>query len=152
MNTNYNFSAYPTGEWDSHPNTRGQMKATNEFVPLLNYNYNRFIAGANACLCVGGDFSIWIPCAQYGGTKYAFNLVFYNNPSDPSGLYWKMDMTTLTMGSGAACITVGTDLSLPISCAEYSNVQYGFTLQYYSNPADPSGLYWKMDMGTLVVK
>jgi len=41
-NTDYNFSAYPNSEWDSHPNTTGQLKATEEFVPLLNYYYNRF--------------------------------------------------------------------------------------------------------------
>ena len=152
INTNYNFPAYPTGEWDSHPNTTGQLKATAEFVPLLNYNYNRFIAGANACLCIGGDFSIWIPCARYGGTNHAFNLVFYSNPSDPSGLYWRLDKSTLTAGSGAACITVGSGLDLSVSCAEYSSVQYAFTLKFYSNPADPSGLYWKMDMSTLKTK
>jgi hypothetical protein len=150
--TNFNFPAYPSGEWDSHPNTTGQMKATTEFVPLLNYYYNRFIEGAGTCLSVGGDLGIWVPCALYNGAKYAFNLVFYSNPSDPSGLYWKMDTTTLATGSGAARITVGTDLSLPVSCAEYASVQYGFTLDYYSNPADPSGLYWKMDKSTLVVR
>jgi len=44
INTDYNFAAYPSGEWDSHPNTAGQLKATEEFVPLLNYYYNRFAA------------------------------------------------------------------------------------------------------------
>ncbi|MCF8146343.1 MAG: hypothetical protein K9N21_20750 [Deltaproteobacteria bacterium] len=45
-NTAYNFSAYPTDEWDSHPNTEGQQKATEEFVPLLNYYYNLFAGGS----------------------------------------------------------------------------------------------------------
>ena len=152
IHTNFNFSGYPYGEWDSHPDTTGQLKATTEFVPLLNYYYNRYIAGANACLCVGGDLGIWIPCARYGGTEYAFNLVYYSNPNDPSGLYWKMDTSTFTAGSGAACITVETDLSLPVSCAEYSNVQYEFILNFYRNPVDLSGLYWKMDMSTLKKK
>jgi len=31
-------------------------------------------------------------------------------------------------------------------------VQYGFTLRFYNNQYDPSGLYWKVDMNTLVVK
>jgi hypothetical protein len=35
-----NFSAYPTG--DSHPSAAGDKKATNEFVPLLNYYYHRW--------------------------------------------------------------------------------------------------------------
>jgi hypothetical protein len=45
-NTDYNFSAYPNDEWDSHPNTAGQQKATEEFVPLLNYYYNSFAGGS----------------------------------------------------------------------------------------------------------
>lgn len=40
-----NFSAYPNGEWDSHPNTAGQQKATAEFTGLLNYFYNRWKTG-----------------------------------------------------------------------------------------------------------
>ncbi|MFQ5485805.1 MAG: hypothetical protein ACE5DO_10815, partial [Desulfobacterales bacterium] len=42
INTRNNFSAYPADEWDSHPSSAGQVKATAEFVPLLNYYYNRF--------------------------------------------------------------------------------------------------------------
>lgn len=42
INTNYDFAGYPSG--DSHPNTEGHQKATTEFVPLLNYYYNLWIA------------------------------------------------------------------------------------------------------------
>lgn len=38
----YNFAAYPTNEWDSHPNAEGHQKATTEFPPLLNYYYNKW--------------------------------------------------------------------------------------------------------------
>jgi hypothetical protein len=38
-----NFLAYPTG--DSHPSQAGNRKATAEFVPLLNYYYQRWAAG-----------------------------------------------------------------------------------------------------------
>ncbi len=38
--TEYNFSAYPADEWDSHPSSAGHRKATEEFVDLLNYFYN----------------------------------------------------------------------------------------------------------------
>ena len=55
INTNYNFPAYPTGEWDSHPNTTGQLKATTEFVPLLNYYYNRFITATSSTLYVSSN-------------------------------------------------------------------------------------------------
>lgn len=39
-----NMSFYPTDAWDAHPNTQGQLKATAEFIPLLNYYYNEWIA------------------------------------------------------------------------------------------------------------
>ena len=50
------------------------------------------------------------------------------------------------------CIPIQTDLSMPLDCGSYSGVQYGFTLRFYNNAYDSSGLYWKMDMSTLVVK
>ena len=40
VNTNYNFSAYPSDEWDSHPSTTGHQKATSEFIDLLNIYYH----------------------------------------------------------------------------------------------------------------
>ena len=39
---------------------------------------------------------------------------------------------------------VGTDLSVPVYCARYQNIAYGFTLRYAPIPLD--GLYWKMDI------
>ena len=44
---------------------------------------------------IGGDLSMPIPCAAHNGTQYGFTLDFYNNHYDPSGYYWKMDMSTL---------------------------------------------------------
>ncbi len=41
---------------------------------------------------------------------------------------------------------VGSDLSVPVYCARYQNIAYGFTLRYAPIPLD--GLYWKMDIGT----
>ena len=35
-----NYLSYPTG--DSHPSQAGNLKATSEFVPLLNYYYHRW--------------------------------------------------------------------------------------------------------------
>lgn len=48
VNTSYNFAAYPTGEWDSHPSSTGHQKATSEFVDLLNYYYNTWQAAAGS--------------------------------------------------------------------------------------------------------
>ena len=40
------FAYYPSG--DSHPSSTGHRKATSEFVPLLNYYYNRWTSGGTA--------------------------------------------------------------------------------------------------------
>jgi hypothetical protein len=40
-----NFLAYPTG--DSHPSSAGNRKATGEFVPLLNYYYQRWASSTS---------------------------------------------------------------------------------------------------------
>ena len=75
--------------------------------------------------------------------------IFQYSPDDPSGLYWKLDMATLTTGTGTDCIPIGSDFSMPIPCAAYYGVQFGFTLRlFYPNPYDPSGLYWNMDLST----
>jgi len=110
------------------------------------------VTTASSCLAVAKDLSIRVPCAEYDGTGYGFTLVFYRNPDDPSGYYWTLPMATLTTGEGGDCLSIGPDLSMPISCAAYNGTQYGFTLTFYNNPYDPSGLYWKMDMSTLEVK
>ena len=104
------------------------------------------------CLSVAGDLSIRVPCATHNGNPYGFTLDFYNNPDDPSGYYWHLDMTTLTSGTGTDCIPIESDLSMLVPCAAYNGAQYGFTLRFYNNPGDPSGYYWKVDMSTLEVK
>jgi len=108
--------------------------------------------GGDFCLVVDSALDISVPSVEYSGTLYGFTLNFYSNPDDPTGLYWKLDMATLTGGTDTDCIPIGSDLSMPIPCAEYNGTQYGFTLRFYSNPYDPSGLYWKMDLNTLSVK
>ena len=107
---------------------------------------------ASSCLAVAGDLSIRVPCAEYNGDQYGFVLGFYRNPDDPSGYYWNLVMATLAGGTGTDIIPIGSNLSMPIPCVAYNGTQYGFTLEFFTNPYDPSGLYWKMDMSTLEVK
>ena len=119
---------------------------------VLSLPVQTSVTTASSCLAVGGALSIKVPCAEYNGARYGFLLDFYPNPDDPSAYYWKLIMATLTTGIGADCIPIGSDLSMPIPCASYNGTQYGFTLKFYNNPYDPSGLYWQMDMSTLDVK
>ena len=119
---------------------------------VLSLPVQTIVSTTSNCLAVAADLSIRVPCAEYNGARYGFLLDFYRNPDDPPGYYWKLVMATLTAGEGADCIFIGTDLSMPIPCAAYNGTQYGFTLRFYNNPYDPSGLYWKMDMSTVEVK
>jgi DNA-binding beta-propeller fold protein YncE len=121
-------------------------------VLSLPYQTSVTVPTTTDCLTVGSDLSIQVPCAEYNGNPYGFTLDFYRNPDDMSGYYWKMIKSTLTTGTGSACIPIVSDLSMPMDCVSYNGTQYGFTMRFYENPYDPSGYYWKMDMSTLVVK
>lgn len=118
----------------------------------LSLHLFKWIMGASDCLTLKEDLSMRVPCADYNGNGYSFLLDSYPNPDDPSGCYWRLVSETLGVGAGPDCIPMGTDLSMPISCVNYSGMQYGFTLDLHHNPYDPSGYYWKMDMSTLTVK
>ena len=109
------------------------------------------VTAIGGCLAVGAGLGIQVPCAEYQGNQYGFTLDFYRNQDDLSGYYWKLVMDTLTTGTGSDCIPIAADLSMPMDCVSYNGTQYGFTLRFYSNSYDPSGLYWKMDMRTLAV-
>lgn len=52
-----NFLAYPTG--DSHPSQAGNLKATAEFVPLLNVFYHRWKSAAQLTLTVPNGGELW---------------------------------------------------------------------------------------------
>ena len=149
-NVNSNFSAYPVDAYNSHPNTAGQQKATSEFVPLLNFFYNRW-KQSSTCATVTDDLGINI-CAQYQAVRYGFTLNYSPIAGDAAGLYWKMDVSTFEVlqGSVQPCVSVSDDLDLGL-CAQYQGVRYGFTLNYSPIAGDPSGLYWKMDMGTFML-
>ena len=110
------------------------------------------VESTSHCLNVEADLSIPVPCAEHNGNPYAFTLDSYRNPGDSDGFYWKLDMATLTTGTGTDCIPIGTDLSMPMDCVSHNGTQYGFTLKFYPNPYDPSGLYWVMVKSTLTVK
>ena len=130
----------------------GDLDEVGIFDYVLTVDEINDLKNGDGCLRVADDLGIWVPCAEYSGAQYGFTLNFYSNLDDPSGLYWKLDMSTLTDGTGTDCIPIGSDLSMPIPCAAYNATQYGFTLRFYNNPNDLSGLYWKLDASTLEMR
>ena len=43
-----------------------------------------------------------------------------------------------------------TTLKFTVPYAEFGNNDYSFQLDYYQNPADPAGYYWKLDTSSLI--
>jgi cysteinyl-tRNA synthetase len=134
------------------PYAANKDRALKDLITVSKGNGFNFDQPSTDCLRVAIDISIRVPCADYLGNPYGFIFIFYRNPDDPSGYYWYLPMATLEAGTGTNCIPIGTDLSIPIPCTVYNGTRFGFTLDFYPNPYDPPGLYWKMDLSTLVVK
>ena len=72
-------------------------------------------------------------------TLYNYRIVAANSV----GTSYGSDRTFLTKRSD--CIYVGSDLSISIPCVQYNGVQYILNLKYYTDPALPAGVYWKLD-------
>ena len=47
-----------------------------------------------------------------------------------------------------SCLNIDKNLELPVPCARYLGHGYGFTLDFFSNSEDLSGIYWQMDLGS----
>lgn len=89
-----------------------------------------------------------LPCIEYAGQHYEVAFDHYPNPSDPSGLYWRFSTLWASSSSGS-CGSVDANLNITGACVNYFGIQYTFSLDYYNNPSDPSGLYWKLKLATL---
>jgi|GEM_PF-2192164 len=98
---------------------------------------------------VDDSLALSISCAEYQGVRYGFKLD-YSKSSDPSGLYWKMDTSTIRNvgNTGGSCISVGNDLKISVPSAIHRGTTYQFSLNYTPLSSDTSGHYWKMDLGT----
>jgi len=101
-----------------------------------------------SCVTIASDLSMKL-CVEYQTLQYEFKLVYV---PDKSALFWKMDTSTfkqIQSGSGS-CIHIENDYTIKICCAYLQIYNCSFTLNYTPNPADPTGLYWKLDPATFV--
>jgi hypothetical protein len=105
------------------------------------------------CVEWRSDFALKDICAEFKGSRYRFTLNFYPNPSDSAGFYWKMDISTIIplQDDPGNCVKIGDNPALELHAA-YQEKNYGFTMNFYPNPIDSDGLYWKMDTSTLKEK
>ena len=71
---------------------------------------------------------------------------------DPSGHYWRLDLSSLKPSSGGDCALIDSALDILVVCAQSGEMKLGFTLKYHTNPSDPSNFYWKLDLASAAVK
>jgi hypothetical protein len=87
-----------------------------------------------------------LPCVEYEGQYYKLSFSAYKNPADPAWLYWRYEsIQPATGGSSCAnCAHADTALTITAPCVYYAGKNIAITLEYYINPAEPNGLYWKL--------
>lgn len=76
-----------------------------------------------------------------------FNVAVFAR--DGKGILSLPVQTSVTVSTTTDCLAVAADLSIRVPCAEHNGAEYGFTLDFYRNPDDPSGYYWNLVMATL---
>ena len=99
--------------------------------------------GFSQCGTVANDFSMKLPCVEYGGAYFSLTLTSYTNPSDPAGLYWQFD-TISPAAAAATCAQTDADLNITAPCVYFSGINLSIFLEKFDNPAGPDNLYWKM--------
>ena len=89
---------YPSG--DDHPSKTGSQKATDEFIPLLNYFYNRWQEDAPAPLPVSAEEDSGAESSRADNPGL---------PPELSGLYEERSLPVAT----ECLLPIATNLSLP---------------------------------------
>jgi DNA-binding beta-propeller fold protein YncE len=77
----------------------------------------------------------------------AYNIAVFAR--DGKGILSLPVQTTVTVLATSDCLNVASDFSIQVPCADHNGNQYGFLLDFYRHPDDPSGYYWKLIKGTL---
>ena len=97
---------------------------------------------AGASMDVNGGFTL--PYLEYNGTFLKLQLDFYQHPSDSASLYWKFRSVDFTAAQGPCGGSIDASLDITDVCVLFAGVQVRIDLDYYANPHDPSGFYWKL--------
>jgi hypothetical protein len=106
------------------------------FMPLAPKAFSQ-------CGTVADDLSLVLPCVEYDGQYYKLSFSTYANPADPAWLYWRYESIQFASG-GSTCAHIDAALKITAPCVYYAGKNIAITLEYYINPADPSGFYWKL--------
>ncbi|RKZ72680.1 MAG: hypothetical protein DRR19_31840, partial [Candidatus Parabeggiatoa sp. nov. 1] len=80
--------------------------------------------------------------ADLFGEKVRAVLIRFDNPDNPTGIYWKLTFFERSV-SGIAEVVVQENSDLLFNNKQIAGQNYTFTLQSYHNPNDQRGLYWQ---------
>ena len=106
------------------------------FMPLVPKAFSQ-------CGTLANDLSLVLPCVEYEGAYYKLNFSAYKNPADIDWFYWKFESIQPAAG-GSACAHIDTALTITVPCVYYAGKNIAIILEYYNNPAEPNGFYWKL--------
>jgi hypothetical protein len=97
--------------------------------------------GAGAAMNSSGD--LILSHLAYNGSHFRMELDLYMNPSE-SGLFWKFRTAGPTTSQGQCGGTIDKSLNITDVCVLFVGGQYRIDLDYYVNPNDSQGHYWKL--------
>ena len=106
------------------------------FMPLAPKAFSQ-------CGTLADDLSLVLPCVEYEGAYYKLNFSAYANPADSAWLYWRFESIQFASG-GSTCAHIDAALKITVPCVYYAGKNIAITLEYYINPAEPNGFYWKL--------
>ncbi len=106
---------------------------------------------------LSSSFDLKLQYIDIGGNKFHGFLKYYQYPTDPNGLYWKLESYCAST-QAPNCLTDVNNTPPKISIAilltnsdiklqglEVSGKSYFAYLKRFKNPLDPEGMYWKAD-------
>jgi hypothetical protein len=141
-----NVLAYPSAGGDDHPSRSGNLKATSEFVPLLNDAYHRW---SNDSIPV--DLSLWskkIGCnsveVEWNDIEASGYQLYYAEEGQPSISYGDM-LDGDTFGMVLTDLKNGTDYELRLEALDGAEVIYSAELEVRTSEVYMVSLGWDLE-------
>jgi hypothetical protein len=119
------------------------------YAALFLLFFMKNIGGAASCLSIGNELTLNIPCVQYQGISYNISVKYFSNPRDASSIYWKTESVSIASSQDNQCLPISDELRYYVPCVEYGGARFRLVSEYYKNPDDPFGLYWKIPSDAL---
>ena len=97
------------------------------------------------------SLELTLPCIRFQGASYQTILAFHENPLDKNNLYFKTRAEAIGWASSGLgnCAVLNGDLSITIPKVKFLGQFYQISLNHHPDPADPSWLYWRLELSSV---